>query len=294
MESIAAVMPTRPGAKLPAGSCDTHNHVFGPFDRYPLDFPPDYAIPLAPFESYIEMLDLVGLTRGVLVQPTQQDCSLDILLNALRKNPTRLRGIGAVRSGVELGDLEKMKMAGIVGLRFVEAPLPSGAPRPGAVSFDEIAQLAPLMRALDWSVNVWAKMSSLMESLDKILAPGLPVVFEHMGMLDVEAGLQDQGFKTMLGLVQEGRIWVKLSVCRCSAMAPEYENLRPFVDALIEANPNQLLWGSDWPFIRMQGREPDVGNLANLASRWIADPVVEHKIFVSNPEKLYQFDEVSS
>ena len=294
MAFVPAVMPQRRRGSLLAGSCDTHAHIFGPFDRFPLVFPPDYAMPLAPVDKYLQMLDRVGLDRGVLVQPSQQDCNTDILLDALETGGNRLRGVGAARTDVSDQQIERMSTAGVVGLRFVEAPTPAGMPRPGAVGFDEIAGLTARMRSLDWSINVWAKMPDLMRSLDKLLAPQLPVVFEHMGMLDISSGLQDQGFKTMLELLKEGRIWVKLSVCRCSAAAPEYDDLRPYAETLIEANPDQLLWGSDWPFIRMHGREPDVGQLVDLACEWIADAAIEQKIFVDNPARLYKFGGVTA
>lgn len=287
---IPAVLPPKSENKLPAGACDTHNHVFGPFETFPLDFPPDYAIPLAPIDTYLQMLDRVGLDRGVLVQPSQQDCSTDILINALTKGGDRLRGIGAARSDISDQKLSQMHAQGVVGLRFVEARAPDGNLRPGSVGFDEIANLTSRMQSLDLSINVWAKMPDLIQSLDKLLAPQLPVVFEHMGMLDVSAGLQNQDFQSMLELVKEGRLWVKLSVCRCSTAAPDYENLRPFTEALIDANPNQLLWGSDWPFIRMQGEEPDVNNLVSILRNWIGDPEIERKILADNPARLYKFD----
>jgi 2-pyrone-4,6-dicarboxylate lactonase len=287
----SAVLPQVLNGKLPSGACDTHNHVFGPFEQFPLNFPPDYAIPLAPVEKYLEMLKLSGLDRGVLVQPSQQDCSMDILLNALNVGGEKLRGVGAARKDITEYQLEKFQSAGIVGLRFVEARAPDGNLRPGSVGFDEIAELTSRMQSLNLSINVWAKMPDLIKSLDKLLAPNLPVVFEHMGMLDVNLGIEDQGFQTMLSLVKEGRLWVKLSVCRCSSLAPEYSDLQPFTEALIEANPDQLLWGSDWPFIRMEGKEPDVSHLISVAKQWVSDPVIENKIFADNPARLYKFED---
>jgi predicted TIM-barrel fold metal-dependent hydrolase len=288
-KQINAVLP-RPAARpLPAGACDTHNHVFGPFDAFPLVYPPKHAMPLAPVETFLQMLDLAGLDRGVLVQPTQQDCRVDVMLDALGKSAGRLRGVAAARRDATDAELERMQRAGVAGLRFVEAPLPSGAPRPGAVGFDEIAALASRMQELDWSISVWARMPTLMENLDKLLRPGIPVVVEHMGMLDPGEGVQGAHFQTVLALLREGRIWVKVSVCRCSNQAPDYADLQPFTAALLEANPEQLLWGSDWPFVRMQGMEPDVSALLELLADWIHDPVLEQKVLSDNPARLFGF-----
>jgi predicted TIM-barrel fold metal-dependent hydrolase len=291
MEFIEAAMPRRLGRQLPAGACDTHNHVFGPFESYPLEHVPDYPMPLAPIETYLRMLDLAGLHRGVLVQPTQQDTDVTIMLDALEKAGGRLRGVAAARTDVTDVELDRMQRAGVSGLRFVEAPLPSGDPRPGAIGFDDIDALASRMRDRDWSIHVWARMPTLMENLDKLLSPALPVVFEHMGMPDVGEGVGGAYFQNMLALLREGRIWVKLSVCRCSKQAPQYGDLRPFTDALVEANPHQLLWGSDWPFIRMQGNEPDVSDLLQVLLDWIGDPDIERSILVDNPGRLFGFDD---
>ena len=290
MEHVNAILPRPIKRQLPAGACDTHNHVFGPFASFPLRYPPDHAMPFAPVETYLQMLDIAGLDRGVLVQPTQQDCEVDIMLDALARSEGRVRGVAAARADSSDSALERMQQAGVAGLRFVEAPLPSGAPRPGAVGFDEIAALATRMRDLDWSINVWGRMPALMENLDKLLGPGLPVIFEHMGMLDVSEGVEGRHFQTMLALLREGRIWVKLSVCRCSSQAPDYPDLRPLTDALLAANPDQLLWGSDWPFIRMQGKEPDVSALVELLTQWIDDTATEQKVLVENPARLFGFE----
>lgn len=289
MDYIDAVMPRAISRRLPPGACDTHNHVLGPFHSYPLPYPPDFPVPLAAAETYLQMLDAAGLDRGILVQPTQQDCQVDIMLDALARSAGRLRGVASARPNVKDAELESMRQAGIVGLRFVEAPMPNGTPRPGAICFDEIAALAPRMRELDWSINVWGKMPTLMQNIDKLLAPGLPVVFEHMGMLDTNEGVHGKHFQSMLALLREGRIWVKLSVCRCSSQAPKYSDLQPFTDALVAANPEHLLWGSDWPFIRMQGKEPDVSSLLELLIGWISDAAIEQKILVDNPARLFGF-----
>lgn len=283
-------MPRRFDRSLPAGACDSHNHVFGPFEKYPLSFPPDHPMPFAPVETYLDMLDRSGLQRGVLVQPTQHACEMDAMLDALKISAGRLRGIGAASSDSPDADLDRMHQYGIAGLRFVEAPLPSGAPRPGAVGFDEISQMSSRMRERNWTVNVWARMPTLMDNLHKLLDPGLPLVFEHMGMLDVEQGVQGRDFQTLLALLREGRAWVKLSVCRCSAEAPAYDDVRPFTESLVDANPDRLLWGSDWPFIRMQGSEPDVSSLLELLLDWVDDADIQRKILVENPAVLFGFE----
>lgn len=291
MDFVAARMPRDQERTPPPGACDTHNHVYGPFDAYPLEHPPDYPVPLSPVETYLRMLEIAGLERGVLVQPTQQGCNVKPLLNALRVANGRLRGVAAVRPDVSDAALERMGEAGVVGLRFVDAPMPSGTPRPGSVGFDSISALAPRMGQLEWSVNVWGRLATLMDNLDTLLQPELPVVFEHMGMPDVAEGVDGRHFRNMLALLREGRIWVKLVVCRCSQQTPGYGDLRPFADALLLANADQLLWGSDWPYIAMLNREPDVTDLLDVLLDWVDDADLQGKILVENPARIFSFDQ---
>ena len=286
---VDAVMPRPRSSQLPRGACDTHNHVFGPFGKLPLQHPPDHAMPLAPASTHLQMLDSVGLQRGVLVQPTQYGFANRAVLDAVAASDGRLRAVAAAEPHLTNRKLDSLVAAGVAGLRFVEAPLPSGAPRPGAVRFDAVTNLASRMRERNLSVNVWARNPTLMANIDKLLAQRLPLVLEHMGMLDVNQGVEGQAFQKLLALVHEGRVWMKLSFCRCST-APTYGDLRPYVDALVAANPAQLVWGSDWPFIRMLDNEPDVGDLLDVFLDWVDDPALRQQILVDNPARLYGFD----
>ena len=177
------------------------------------------------------------------------------------------------------------------GLRFVDSPTPQGSPRPGAVGTEELPALASRLIGLGWYAHVWAKLPHLVAQLPMLLRSEAPIVVEHMGMLDVGKGIHDANFQYILGLVREGRIWMKLSVCRCSEMPPTYPDLREFHDALLEANPDRLMWGSDWPFIRMDGCEPDVGALVDLFRGWVSNPTLEQKILVDNPARVFGFSD---
>ena len=90
--------------------------------------------------------------------------------------------------------------------------------------------------------------------------------------------------------LEAGDIWIKLSLCRVSKMAPDYADLKPFHEALVAANPQRLLWGSDWPFVRMGEQSPDAGQLLDLFAEWVPDAAIRHTILVDNPAALYGFD----
>lgn len=290
---LAPVEPRMPGAPrraLPSGACDTHTHVFGPFDRYPVPSPSSYAPPIAPPAVHQDMLDRTGLSRAVLVQPAPYGTDNSALIEALRARPATTRGVAVLSSAAGDAEFETLHAAGIKGLRFNEMRDPRGGGRyKGSIGLDEFLLLAPRMRASGFVPHIWAKCTDLADMLPRALEEGLPFVLDHLAAVNVEAGVGDPAFQAILRLLAEGKVWVKLSLCRNSA-TPGYPDQRPFHDALIAANPDQLLWGSDWPFVRMYEKSPDVGHLLDIFDDWTSDDALRHAILVDNPRRLYGFE----
>jgi len=279
-------MPSRPATALPPGACDTHTHVFGPGDRYPMPAPPAYTPPDAPAPVHLAMLDQLGMTNAILVQPAPyaDDCSA--IVDAVSLSGGRLRGIATAGARASGARLQSHFDAGIRGLRFVE----TGAARmPGADSFDTLRELAAAMRDIGLHAQIWADCGRIVSSADWLLGLGVPVVIEHMGRFDMAQGPDGDDFRALTRLVADGSVWVKLGVCRTSTQAPGYPDTRPYHDALVAANPEQLLWASDWPYVRLDPA-PDPGKLVDLFDEWIGhDRDIRRQIFVDNPARLYGF-----
>lgn len=140
-------MPGRPRHALPPQACDAHCHVFGPYDRFPLRQPSSYTAPDAPADRYLRMLDTLGAQRGVLVQPAPYGTDPAALLDALGQGSGRLRGVAVAGPDISDERLRALHDGGVRGLRFVEARDPAGRLFPGSVGFDQIAALAPRMKA---------------------------------------------------------------------------------------------------------------------------------------------------
>jgi predicted TIM-barrel fold metal-dependent hydrolase len=119
----------------------------------------------------------------------------------------------------------------------------------------------------------------------------LPIVLDHMGNVDAAKGVNQPGFQLLLKLLAEGRVWVKVSgAYRISKRYPDYPDARPFHEALVKTNPEQLVWGSDWPHPRLLEEMPDDGHLLDLFNAWTPDPALRRKILVENPVRLYGFE----
>lgn len=291
LEPVLPRMPSPPRHQLPEGACDAHAHVFGPYDRFPPTTPSSYAPPLAPLEVYLRMLDQIGASRGVLVQPAPYGTDTSALCDALRRGAGRLRGIAVATADVADSDLADLQAAGVRGLRFVEMQDPRGGGRyRGSVGADDLRRLAGRMRELEWHAQIWASCPDCAALASDLGDLDLPLVFDHMACPRTQASIDDPSFQRILAMVAEGRIWVKLSLCRNSKQVPDYPDLRPFHDALVEANPDRLLWGSDFPFVRMGDMAPDVGHLLDLFHAWVDDAALRQRILVENPSALYGFD----
>jgi len=158
------------------------------------------------------------------------------------------------------------------------------------VPLEAASALAPVMAELGWHLQLWIDVKDLPDTIPILRQIGLPAVIDHMGRTDARAGIATPGFQSLLRLVGEGGCWVKVSGAhRLSQRAPEYDDARPFHEALVRANPERLVWGSDWPHPRIEGEMPDAGRLFELFHAWTPDEAVRRRILVANPAQLYGF-----
>jgi predicted TIM-barrel fold metal-dependent hydrolase len=279
---------SKPRRAPPPGAWDCHTHIFGPYERFPLAAERSYTPPEAPLEAYLAMLDRVGLAHGVLVHPSAYGLDHSALLEALERTGTRLRGTAVATAAVTDAKLATMHRRGVRALRFVEATGPGGQRFAGAVGLDEFPALAPRLKELGWHAQFWVGCDTFAAAAPGLLAAGIPLVLDHMARFDVARGLQDAAFQNLLGILAGGSVWVKMTPARNSKRFPGYEDVRPFHDALARANPDRLIWGSDWPYLRMGDATPDAGQLLDLLDDWCGDEALRRKILSDNPARLYQ------
>lgn len=288
-ETVAPRMPSAPRNALPVGACDSHAHVFGPYERFPLAHASSYAPPLAPAALHRQMLDTVGAARGVLVQPAPYGSDTAALLDALATGGGRLRGVAVADANTPVERLQALYDSGVRGLRFVDVRAPNGLPYAGSVGADQLLRMAPAMRGIGLHAQLWAPIDDYAGLLPQLRAAGIDVVLDHMACVKPERGIDDPAFQTVLQALRGGSVWIKLTLCRVSTQAPGYADVRPFHDAMVAANPARLLWGSDWPFVRMGEHAPDAGALLDLFHEWVPDEATRGRILVDNPADLYGF-----
>jgi predicted TIM-barrel fold metal-dependent hydrolase len=282
--------PTPPRRTLPPGACDTHAHVFGPASRFPYAEGRSYTPPDAPLEAYLRMLDTLGFARGVLVQGSAHGRDNSAMLDALSRHPDRLRGVAVADSGIAKEELQRWHEIGVRGLRFNHFFRDGRLHYGGGVTLETARALAGTMAELGWHLQLWIDVKDLPATLPALKTLNLPVVIDHMGRTDARAGIGTPGFQSLLRFVGDGGGWVKLSGAhRLSSNAPDYPEARPFHEALVRANPDRLVWGTDWPHPRIEGEMPDAGHLLDLLAEWTPDEATRHRILVENPARLYGF-----
>jgi len=275
---------------LPRGACDCHCHVFGPAARFPYAEPRSYTPEDAPFEAYIAHLDRLGCERGVLVQPSAYGRDNASMLDALARAPRRLRGVAVGGEELTLETLKQWHAAGVRGLRANEFRRDGKPYYSNGVRLADIEPFYDMMAELGWHLQLWTDARDLPEFAGALARVPVPIVVDHMGRMEHRHGTRHPGFQTLLRGVGEGRLWSKVSgTYRLGATTPDYLEAKPFHDALLAANPENLVWGSDWPHPRPEGPVPDAARLLENFLDWT--PRAEHRraILSDNPARLYNF-----
>ncbi|MDM0037878.1 amidohydrolase family protein [Variovorax sp. J22G21] len=267
-----------------AAGWDCHAHLFGPYDRFPLAPERSYTPPEAVVSQYLALLARLGLANGVLVHPSAYGEDHSLLLHALAAQPG-LRGVVVVQPGGRL-PLAGLHGQGVRGARFSHR---SGASTnfAGSASFDDLRALAPALADAGLHAELWTDCQALAGIAAELKALPVPVVIDHMGGFDVGAGVDDPGFRVLLDLLASGRVWVKLCAYRNLLNAPDWQAGQPFQQKMIEANPERLVWGSDWPHLRVTP-VPDAAQLLALFKRWADSEATVRRVLVTNPEALYR------
>ncbi len=264
---------SRPTFVPPPGACDSHMHIVGPFNKYPVRESRSLSPREATLDDYILTMNKLGLSRCVIVQPSffakDNACTLD----AVEALGERARGVVVIDSDTDEGVLEHMHIRGVRGVR-VQSVVAGGA------NPDDIEAIAARIKPLGWHLQLFMDGKNIPHLAPRLMSLGIDVVFDHMAQVDAESEPGDPGFKALLKMLDGGRTWVKMSD---AFSKPDAARAR----RLIAANEDRVLWGSDWPHLGYATPAPDDGELLGALTEWTQDASTLKKILVGNPERLY-------
>ena len=267
---------------FPAGSCDTHMHIYD--SRYPAA--PSAVIRPADalVADYRRFQASFGLDRVVVVQPTTYGLDNRCQLEAVSELGDAARAIVVVDADTSVEELRRLDESGACGARFHMLP-------GGAVGWDDLPIVASRIAELGWHVQLQLDGRELPHRLDELLALPTLLVVDHVGRFMPPVTPGHDAFSALLALLDTGRTWVKLSAPYESTLegAPTFPSVSTLATALVEANPERMLWASNWPHPGQ--REPlTEGDLLALTLDWLPDPTVRHRVLVTNPAEVYGFD----
>jgi predicted TIM-barrel fold metal-dependent hydrolase len=283
-----------PRFRAPPLSCDAHFHVFGPADRYPhggVNEALRYAPPLAPLTDYLELAKLLGVERFVFVQPSAYGRDNSCMLDAMREiGIARCRGIVDVDENAPDSLLADMHKIGVRGVRINVSPVKPSAPGFSETMRPRIERIDARCRELGWQLDFLTPGWLTEELLPVFGRMRCAFTVAHMCMFLAKDGPGQRGFQKLLDVLKngDGRMWVKFTGTYRMATLPTLGDAAPMARALIEARPDRLIWGSDYPHLSFADKVGSV-QLFNLLADWAPDADTRRRILVDNPAALFEF-----
>ena len=275
--------PSPPRLKAPPGACDTHMHVFGPFDKYPLAENRSYTCPPSTAEDYEALQRTLGIDRCVVVHGSANGAKLDVTTDALARWGDKARGVGVVDADVTEDRIAEMDRAGYRAVRLTTFLR-------GGLTFDHLESIAERIAPFGWHVQVFTSHASEMAEIAPRLARlPIDVVVDHIGHARPGDGLDHPGFRALCDLVRDGRCWVKLSAAyRLSEESVPWADCTPYARALIDLRPDRMLWATDWPHVMVRDYPmPQTADTLDWALEWGVDEKTLKTILVDNPTALF-------
>jgi predicted TIM-barrel fold metal-dependent hydrolase len=284
---------------VPAGACDCHTHIHGDPAKFPFYAGRVYTPGLASPEEMTALHQALHIERVVIVTPSVYGTDNSATLFGMKARGSTARGVAVIDEKTQDSELDAMNQAGIRGIRLNLATESMNEPSVGRSRFQAAVDR---VKNRNWHVQLFTSLAMISAIRDIVATSPVPVVFDHFGGALGELGPQQPGFSDLLELVKSGKAYVKISgAYRASKLAPDYPDATPLARALIAANSDRIVWGTDWPHpdsVTAPGKKPtdvtpllqiDDGRLLNQLPVWAPDAAIRKKILVDNPARLYGF-----
>ena len=291
-----AAQPATPvNFPVPQHACDCHTHIFGDPVKFPFfagrTYTPETALPAEMSRLHAAL----HMQRVVIVTPSVYGTDNSATLYGMKSRGANARGIAVIDEKTPASELDRRRNAGIRGIRLNLATAGQADPATGRRRLqDAMVQV----KSLNWHIQMFTSLAVIAGIRDLVLASEVPIVFDHFGGTNAALALDQAGFSDLLDLLKSGKAYVKISAAyRASTHGPDFADVAPFARALIAANPERVIWGSDWPHPDTIGRpdhvtpllQIDDGRLLNQLPIWAPDAAIRQKILVDNPARLYGF-----
>ncbi len=295
-----AAQPSTPvNFEIPAGACDCHTHIHGDVEKFPFFAGRVYTPEPASPEEMSALHKALNMERVVVVTPSVYGTDNSSSQYGMMPRGANARGVAVIDNKTPESDLDAMHKAGFRGIRL---NLATGGTNDPTIARARLQAGIERVKDRGWHVQMFTNLAMISAIKDIVAASPVPVVFDHFGGAESALGVEQPGFSDLVELVKSGKAYVKISgAYRASKLAPDYADCVPLAQALIAANSDRIVWGTDWPHpdsVTPPGRKPtevtalfqiDDGQLLNQLPIWAPDAAIRKKILVDNPAKLYGF-----
>jgi len=272
----------KPKFKLPPGATDAQCHVFGPASKFPYAPNRRYTPEDAPKEMLRALHDHLGVTRAVIVQASCHGTDNAAMLDCIASDPKRYRGVAIVDDSFTDRDYDNLHAGGVRGVRFNFVKHLGGAP-----DMNVFARVIDRIRTRGWHVVLHLDAPDIIPLTPMIRALPLPFIIDHMGRVPGKAGVGQPPLLALLELAKLPNCWIK--VCGAERISmPPYAEAVPIARKIVEAVPERVLWGTDFPHPNAT-HEADEADLVDLVPQYAPDPLAQQRLLVDNPARLYGF-----
>jgi predicted TIM-barrel fold metal-dependent hydrolase len=282
--------------EIPPGACDCHTHVFGDGKDFPWWEKRVYTPPPASADELLALQNDLHLSRVVIVHPSVYGADNSASLDGIRRLGARARGVAVIDPATTRGALDEMAGGGIRGVRLNLETAGEFNPDSAKRQLDTAARQ---IEGLGWHVQFFTRPSVIAALQGHFRQAPFPIVIDHFGNYPAAQGTSQPHFDVLVDLVKSGACYVKVSgAYRVSDKTPDYPDAAPLARALIAANADRIVWGTDWPHPGHSKPVNEIspplpvddGALLNQLPAWAPDAATRKKILVDNPARLYGFD----
>src|ERR1700716_1845990 len=241
-----AAQPSTPvNFDVPAGACDCHTHIHGGPEKFPFFAGRVYTPEMASPDEMSALHKALNIERVVIVTPSVYGTDNSATLFGMKARGATARGVAVIDDKTSESDLDAMGQAGIRGVRL---NLATGGVSDPAVGRPRFQAAVERVKNRNWHIQLFTSLAMISAIKDLVAASPVPVVFDHFGGAQGELGVDQPGFADLTELVRSGKAYVKISgAYRASKLAPDYADAAPLARALIGANAERIVWGTDWP-----------------------------------------------
>ena len=270
---------------MPAGACDTHLHIYGPFDRYPLveerGYDPD---PHSTLDDYLKTHRAIGLERAVIVTGSGNGTNNRITLDALARMKGNFKAVALLDPAVTDGELIQLKDGGFTGFRIKSRGR-------GGFTYEDTKRIVAHTEGFGWHIEFMPQSTAdVIVDVPFLNSLKVPYLFDHVAEAEPHMTPDDHEFRELLKILKnEEHAWVNLySFYQQSEVGPpNYRDMIGVVQAIVANRSDNIVWGSNWPHGGVSVPIPDDGDLLDFVFAAVPEENARNAILAGNPARLY-------